>query len=96
MIQDRRTQIFNKTDGVCSYCGIRLDPDRWHIEHQTPKSRRGGNELPNLVPSCPACNRLKGTRTVREFRLMLMNMLGTAPVYFAMDDMEGVLLDGLP
>jgi hypothetical protein len=40
----------------------------WQIEHQMPRSRGGGDEIENLVPSCPECNALKGKRTVEEYR----------------------------
>jgi 5-methylcytosine-specific restriction endonuclease McrA len=41
------------------------------IEHKTPLSRGGMNEDNNVVASCSACNREKGTKTEREYREFL-------------------------
>lgn len=61
--------VFEKTGGTCWYCARILSPfSDWEVEHQIPTSRGGSNDISNLVPSCKNCNRLKGARTVEEFR----------------------------
>lgn len=39
-----------------------------HIDHQTPLSRGGSDDLENLVPCCATCNSSKGRKTVEEYR----------------------------
>ena len=63
--------VYNKTGGKCSYCGIDLPPDvheydeggkavvsirQWHIDHIHPLSMGGDYSLDNLAPSCKSCN----------------------------------------
>jgi hypothetical protein len=63
----------------CWYCGS-IDEPAYEWEHQIPLIR-GWNGEP-LVRSCRACNRLKGSRTVEEFRTLLADVAGE-PVVFA-------------
>jgi 5-methylcytosine-specific restriction endonuclease McrA len=53
--------------GECAYCSIPIGIHEMEIEHAIPKSRGGTEELSNLVPACPDCNREKGDRTPREY-----------------------------
>ncbi|CCF83624.1 HNH endonuclease [Nitrolancea hollandica] len=43
---------------VCVYCGGSYEA----IDHVVAVSRGGGDDLPNLVPSCASCNGSKGTQ----------------------------------
>lgn len=69
--------VFNKTGGVCYYCGVDFPSDtvflddggkiisskrNWHIDHVTPVSKGGTYDLENLVPSCSTCNFKKGDK----------------------------------
>lgn len=64
----KRLQIYQKTNGHCSYCGKLLPIDTWVVEHMNPKIKLGGNNIDNLTPSCHSCNSAKRQRTVEEFR----------------------------
>ena len=67
---------------TCWYCGT-SDPDlAYEREHQLPLSLGGGGGADNIVDSCRACNRLKASRSVDQFRLEIETRLGT-PVTFA-------------
>ena len=49
----------------CAYC---LQPlDKVEQEHMNPLSRGGTNNIDNLVPSCPPCNRKKHDKNLLEF-----------------------------
>lgn len=74
-----RQAVWDKTGGHCAYCGISLHQDdvkglscryqSWmQIDHMTsPKD--GGSELfDNLVPTCSACNSVKGRRSLESYR----------------------------
>ena len=60
--------IFNKTDGLCSYCGRKLSAFGFHREHVIPKSQGGPHIPENIVPSCRLCNIRKRGRDLEEFR----------------------------
>lgn len=51
--------------GRCAYCACHLDA--YHIDHKTPISRGGGNEIENLQLTCGRCNMRKGAMTHEEF-----------------------------
>ena len=60
-----REYLLEKHKRTCVYCGkqnVRLE-----IEHITPRSRGGSDNVSNLTLSCSDCNRKKGTKTLEEF-----------------------------
>jgi hypothetical protein len=64
-----RPFVWRKSDGRCWYCGCKLDPWSFHIDHFMPRSKGGGNYLDNLVPSCPQCNWKKKDREVYQWKI---------------------------
>ena len=67
---------------TCWYCGTADPALAYEREHQLPLSLGGGGGADNIVDSCRACNRLKASRSVDQFRLEIECRLGT-PVTFA-------------
>lgn len=78
--KELRQEVHNKYGGKCSYCGCELQKG-WHVDHIEPHwhcmteveaekygVKKGSNEIENLNPSCPRCNRWKSTFTVDMFR----------------------------
>lgn len=57
----------------CWYCGKDLFLDDRTIDHQTPKSRGGDDDLKNLVYACLPCNLKKSDRTLPEYRTLKNN-----------------------
>ena len=55
-----------RQDARCSYCRELLS-GRFHIDHKTPVSRGGRNDLENLHLTCGRCNMTKGAMTHEEF-----------------------------
>jgi hypothetical protein len=55
----------------CWYCGSELHHEiaAQTIDHQTPTSKGGKDELFNLVYSCLPCNHEKGDRNLEEYRV---------------------------
>jgi len=51
--------------GRCAYCGT---AGRLERDHVIPLRRGGTNDISNIVPACPSCNRRKAGRTDVEFR----------------------------
>src|SRR5690606_37713498 len=58
-----RAQVFAKKGASCFYCGSEAS----HVDHKTPLSRSGTNDIENLVPCCVSCNIAKGSMTAQEF-----------------------------
>lgn len=76
-----REIVFNKYGGKCAYCGCELQKG-WHIDHieahwhkmtlekcESVGIKKGSDEIFNMNPSCPRCNRWKGTFTIKQFRI---------------------------
>lgn len=71
----RRLSIYDKSQGVCWYCGCTLRGKKWHIDHIKPLRRDIDGDLyaerdyfDNLVPACAPCNLLKSVYSVEDFR----------------------------
>ena len=56
--------VFREHGSLCHYCG---SLDDLTIDHKTPLSRGGTNEIANLVPACRSCNSRKHVKTEREW-----------------------------
>lgn len=72
--------VFNKTDGRCAYCGKVLSDDAT-IDHIIPRSKGGGNNLDNLLPSCRSCNTSKGVKSLEEFRFWRTFKVNNTPTF---------------
>ena len=63
----KRQRVWDRSGGMCAYCGMPLSVRDMTMDHVVPKSRGGESRVSNLVASCSRCNRLKGARTAEEF-----------------------------
>lgn len=71
----RRTQVFEKYNGRCAYCGVGINATQFHIDHIQPKCFGGTDELDNLNPSCRDCNTYKSNWSLESFRENLKHLL---------------------
>ena len=57
-------QVEIRAAGRCEYCRMHqeLQGATFHVEHVTPKSAGGKDDLDNLAWSCPRCNLKKSNR----------------------------------
>ncbi len=60
-------QMYKEQKGKCYYGGHISLEDGFHIEHMTPISRGGSNNIDNIALSCANCNFRKRTKTFKEF-----------------------------
>lgn len=68
VVSRRRREVFERSSGLCHYCGTTLTLDgKWHVEHMLPRAIGGDDDPVNLVASCVACNLAKRDRTALEF-----------------------------
>jgi hypothetical protein len=58
-----RAQVFERARGYCEYCQSQRDfsHDDFSVEHITPRSAGGTDDLENLAMSCQGCNNRKYT-----------------------------------
>lgn len=58
---EKRRLVIDRAAGRCEYCQSRADyaTETFAVEHITPTSRGGTNELDNLALSCSGCNGYK-------------------------------------
>lgn len=63
-----RQQLLAKTNGLCYYCGSKVDSLNFTIDHVVSQNSGGENDPDNLVPCCKSCNSVKGVKTLDGFR----------------------------
>lgn len=90
-----RQLVFEKYGGKCAYCGCELQKGwnvdhieaHWHTvpEHKASKYgiTKGSNDLSNLNPSCPRCNKWKSTFDIEGFRHEISMQLQRLNLYSA-------------
>lgn len=59
--------LYASQGGRCYYCSVEIE-EGYHIEHMTPLSRGGRNDVSNVCLACAPCNLKKQTKTVEEFQ----------------------------
>lgn len=61
---EERQEKFAALGGRCYYCGLE---GLLTIDHLTPLSRGGTDDINNIVPACKPCNSRKGRKTEEEY-----------------------------
>ena len=59
--------LYATQGGSCYYCSVDIEAG-YHIEHMTPLSRGGRNDVSNICLACAPCNLRKHTKTAEEFQ----------------------------
>ncbi len=55
-----RFAVLARDEFTCRYCGKQAPEAQLHIDHVTPRSKGGMDEMDNLVVACVECNLGKG------------------------------------
>ena len=63
-----RSEVYNKCNGRCYYCGLGLSFRTMTVDHYIPRSAGGSDRLTNLVPACYACNNSKDDLHPEDWR----------------------------
>jgi len=58
-------RVYERDGKVCSYCGDTGGP--FEIDHMTPVSQGGSNDLDNLTVACKPCNASKAGRALEDW-----------------------------
>jgi len=61
-----RFEVFKRDSFTCQYCGAVAPEVVLHVDHLTPVSKGGDNDLMNLVTSCAGCNHGKSDRKLDD------------------------------
>lgn len=72
-------QIFRQGITKCFYCEWPISLEIAHFDHRMPVSQNGSLELWNLVPTCAACNQLKGAISEAGFFQLKELLLRLSP-----------------
>lgn len=76
----KRKAIWDKSGGLCWYCGNELPENGWHADHYLPVVRNLTTGVPhfperdnaeNLVPACASCNRAKSSMPLESWRKII-------------------------
>ncbi len=79
-----RLKVWDKTNGLCFYCGCDLRPFKdspksqgsvFVIEHYIAAKNGGRGNIANLFPACQSCNISKGYKTISDWRFKLNRRL---------------------
>lgn len=65
-----KENIYKQLNGRCAYCGKGMTLKDATRDHVVPKSKGGGNNVKNLLPTCKKCNQMKGDMSLDKFRLV--------------------------
>jgi 5-methylcytosine-specific restriction endonuclease McrA len=72
-----KREILRRDNYICQYCGQHAST--LTIDHIIPRHLGGQHEWDNLVTACPACNHLKGGRTLDQAHMQLLHVPGEPP-----------------
>lgn len=61
-----RFEVFKRDSFTCQYCGEKAPDVILEIDHITPVSGGGGNDILNLVTACRSCNAGKSDRSISD------------------------------
>lgn len=61
-----RFEVFKRDAFTCQYCGKKAPDVILHVDHISPVSKGGDNDILNLITSCSDCNLGKGAREITD------------------------------
>lgn len=61
-----RFEVFKRDSFTCQYCGKSAPEIVLHVDHITPVSKGGANDITNLITSCQDCNLGKKDRELSD------------------------------
>lgn len=63
-----RNKIYQKYGYRCAYCGRGIKKNEFTVDHIIPKRLGGKDNIENLHPCCPPCNKMKSCLSLNDFR----------------------------
>ena len=71
----QRKRLHGSCNGMCAYCGCKLQYEKMQIDHIQPLSNGGADELKNMLPACRSCNHRKNSESLENYRKSVENFL---------------------
>ena len=80
LTKSERKAVYEKYNGHCAYCGCKILPKGFHVDHMhciknyeylEEFTGIDVHSIENMMPSCGSCNRYKSTYELETFRKML-------------------------
>lgn len=68
-----KRNILWRDSWTCQYCNYTGPKETLTLDHIVPKSKGGPKSWNNLVTSCKPCNQRKGSKTLEEANMSLLN-----------------------
>ena len=74
-------EVKNRFGGRCGYCGQLPVGGRLQLDHIEPVEYGGTDDRSNLMPACFACNNLKSTHGLKQWRIEIGEQVRRARDY---------------
>lgn len=91
---DLRYRVLAESDRRCALCGVTPKERPLDVDHIIPRTRGGTNDTANLQVLCSRCNRAKGNRDTRDFRVTTSESQSGCP--FCPPEVEERAIDATP
>lgn len=65
--KEQRRTIYNKSGGFCQLCGRKINYNDFTVDHITPISKGGSNDMDNVEAVCRVCNQFKANIYPEQF-----------------------------
>jgi 5-methylcytosine-specific restriction endonuclease McrA len=86
MKKEIRQIVYEKYDGHCAYCGIKMKIKEMQVDHLVSQfhfkfnmaekyTDKELNDINNLIPSCRVCNKWKSCHSLEAFRFEIQEQL---------------------
>ena len=97
-----KENIYKQLNGRCAYCGKGMTLKDATRDHVVPKSKGGGNNVKNLLPTCKKCNQMKGDMKGLEGEVVelkgseerylgiRLSLLGCALLHISLTDVDKI------
>jgi 5-methylcytosine-specific restriction endonuclease McrA len=72
-VRFNRSNVYQRDNGTCQYCGKKVTTREFTYEHVIPRSKGGASTWENIVVACVPCNQKKGGRTPQEAGMKLLS-----------------------
>lgn len=71
----QKKSVYAKCNGKCAICGKPVKFKKMTIDHITPLSRGGTNDIKNLQLACKRCNSMKSNMTMDDMMGQISEIL---------------------
>ena len=74
-LPERRTEIYERDNWVCRYCGDKVTDENVTLDHFIPQTKGGTHSKENLRTACLMCNSVKSGKSYEEAAVQLLESI---------------------